>query len=119
MVMIDIEMPPKCGLCPCFHAEYPMYCQAVKADRNKMIVQPYGQPRPNWCPLAEKADMWEDEENISEKGTWRHYEGEITCSECGSSYYDEIMDLCDSDVPKFCPNCGAEMRETYDERRSN
>ena len=44
-------------------------------------------------------------------GTWRHYEGEITCSECGSIFYDEIMDLCDSDVPKFCPNCGAVMIE--------
>lgn len=44
-------------------------------------------------------------------GTWRHYEGEITCSECGSSFYDEIMDLCGSDVPKFCPHCGADMRE--------
>lgn len=44
-------------------------------------------------------------------GTWRHYEGEITCSECGSIFFDEIMDLCDSDVPKFCPNCGAVMIE--------
>lgn len=53
MVRIDIEMPERCGLCPCFHAEHPMHCQAVKADRNKRIVAPYGEPRPNWCPMNE------------------------------------------------------------------
>lgn len=48
-----MEIPKRCGLCPCFHAEYPMYCQAVKADKEKRIVAPYGLPRPNWCPLVE------------------------------------------------------------------
>lgn len=28
-----------------------MYCQAVKPDKNKRIVAPYGQPRPEWCPI--------------------------------------------------------------------
>ena len=53
MIMLDIKMPEKCGLCPCFHAENPMYCQAVKADRNKRIVAPYGDPRPEWCPIRD------------------------------------------------------------------
>ena len=53
MVQIDIDMPEKCGLCPLFHAEHPMYCQGVKADRKKKIVAPYRQPRPDWCPLHE------------------------------------------------------------------
>lgn len=53
MIQIDIEMPEKCGLCPLFHAEHPMYCQGVKADRKKKIVAPYEQPRPEWCPLHE------------------------------------------------------------------
>lgn len=57
MILIDTEMPEKCGLCPLFHAEYPMYCQGVKADRKKKIVAPYGQPRPDWCPLHEVYDM--------------------------------------------------------------
>ena len=48
-----MEMPERCGICPCFHAEWPMYCQAVKADKNKRIVAPYGMPRPQWCPLIE------------------------------------------------------------------
>lgn len=52
MIMIDIEMPDRCGECPCFHAEHPMYCQLIKPpDENKRIVAPYGLPRPDWCPL--------------------------------------------------------------------
>jgi hypothetical protein len=30
-----------------------MYCQAVKADKNKRIYAPYGGYRPDWCPLIE------------------------------------------------------------------
>lgn len=48
-----MEIPKRCGLCPCFHAEHPMYCQAVKADKEKRIVAPYGLPIPDWCPLVE------------------------------------------------------------------
>lgn len=48
-----MTMPKRCGECPCFHADNPMYCQAVKADKNKKIIAPYGKPRPEWCPLIE------------------------------------------------------------------
>lgn len=44
------------------------------------------------------------------KGKWRHYESYLTCSECGAEYDDDIMTHCGDDVPKFCPNCGADMR---------
>ena len=54
MIEINIQMPEKCGMCPCFHPENPMYCKAVKADKNKKIVAPYGAPRPEWCPLKEQ-----------------------------------------------------------------
>ena len=47
------EIPNCCGRCPCFHAERLMYCQAVKADKNKRIYAPYGEGRPDWCPLIE------------------------------------------------------------------
>lgn len=47
------EIPNCCGRCPCFHAEKLMYCQAVKADKNKRIYAPYEGNRPNWCPLTE------------------------------------------------------------------
>ena len=43
-------------------------------------------------------------------GRWGHYEGCLTCSECGIEYYDDIMEYCGDDVPRFCPNCGADMR---------
>ena len=42
-------------------------------------------------------------------GSWRHYEGELTCSECAATIYDDIMSLLGDDVPRFCPNCGAQM----------
>ena len=42
-------------------------------------------------------------------GRWWHYEGELTCSECAVTIYDDIMSLLGDDVPRFCPNCGAEM----------
>lgn len=46
--------PDRCGVCPCFHAENPMYCQAVKAAVQKpRIVRPYANGRPDWCPLIE------------------------------------------------------------------
>ena len=51
--IVPMEKPKRCGLCPCFHAEHPMYCQSVKADKNKRIYAPYGGGRPDWCPLIE------------------------------------------------------------------
>lgn len=51
--IIPMEKPKRCGLCPCFHAEHPMHCQAVKAHKNKRIIAPYGAPIPDWCPLIE------------------------------------------------------------------
>ena len=53
MIFLDIPMPEKCCKCPCFHAEWPIYCQAVKADRNKQLSTPYGMSRPDWCPLVD------------------------------------------------------------------
>lgn len=46
-----MEMPQKCGQCKFYHAEYPMYCMAVKGYRT--VGAPYGMPRPDWCPLTE------------------------------------------------------------------
>ena len=43
-----MEMPSCCGLCPCFHAEHPMYCQADKTIR---MTAPYGK-RMEGCPLV-------------------------------------------------------------------
>ena len=45
------------------------------------------------------------------RGRWRHYEQVLKCSECGSEFYDEITEYFGDDVPHFCPNCGADMKE--------
>ena len=42
-------------------------------------------------------------------GHWRHYEGMLICSECGTEFYDDIMEYCGDDIPKYCSNCGAKM----------
>lgn len=96
--MIDVLIPIKefpccCGLCPCFHAETPMYCQA---DKTIKMTAPYGK-RMEGCPLIKiKEGKWiELAENVYE------------CSVCGEAY---ILD----DTPTahnyhFCPNCGAGM----------
>ena len=42
-------------------------------------------------------------------GHWRHYEGMLICSECKTEFYDDIMEYCGDDVPKYCLNCGAKM----------
>lgn len=63
MIQIDMPMPEKCGVCPCFHFDNPMYCQVVKADKSKNIVAPYGQKRPEWCPLKEQESQESDEKN--------------------------------------------------------
>lgn len=44
-------------------------------------------------------------------GTWRRYEGVLTCSECNTGFYDEIMGYCGDKLPRFCPWCGADMRD--------
>lgn len=43
------------------------------------------------------------------KGRWRHYEGVLTCLECGAEFYDDIMEYTGDEVPHFCPDCGANM----------
>ena len=48
------------------------------------------------------------------KGEWRHYEGMLYCSECGAEFYDEIMEYTGDEVPKHCPDCGADMRGKAD-----
>ena len=51
--IVPMEKPKRCGLCPCFHAEHPMHCQAVKAHKDKRIIAPYGAQIPDWCPLID------------------------------------------------------------------
>lgn len=44
------------------------------------------------------------------KSKWWHYEGILQCCNCSAEFYDDIVEYTGDDVPKFCPNCGADMR---------
>lgn len=58
-----MKMPCVCGRCPCFYnGRIFMCCQATTYDPNKIIVDPFGLPRPDWCPLVEVKDE-EGEDN--------------------------------------------------------
>lgn len=48
-------------------------------------------------------------------GAWRHYEGMLTCPNCNAEFYDDICDFTGDDFPRFCPDCGTEMRGEKDE----
>lgn len=56
------------------------------------------------CNTIPSADVVE-----RQRGLWRHYEGMLTCLRCNAEYYDDIMDYCGGEVPRFCPNCGTIM----------
>ena len=43
-------------------------------------------------------------------GKWRRYESMLECMNCGAEFYDDIMEYLGDKVPKFCPECGADMR---------
>ena len=60
---------------------------------------------------VERDDVLKALEQEPKTGHWRHYEGMLTCSECGSAFYDDIMEYCGDDVPKYCPDCGRRMVE--------
>jgi hypothetical protein len=97
MIKINIQMPEKCGLCPCFHFENPIYCQAVKADKNKKIVNPYGAPRPEWCPLKEQETTFEKD---------GHH---IRCTSCGNYWCDTDSEG-DLFPHNYCPHCGRKVK---------
>lgn len=65
--------------------------------------------------LANQMDVLEKQisssENPNKTGHWRHYENMLYCSECGEAYYDDIMEYCGDDVPKYCPMCGSRMMQ--------
>jgi hypothetical protein len=94
MIEINMRMPEKCGFCPCFHYNNPIYCQAVKADKNKKIVNPYGAPRPEWCPLKEQDPVKAEIEGGGH--TWWY-----VCPECHGS-----IDSKDH----FCRHCGQAVK---------
>ena len=87
-------------------------CDMRKNSKGKMVYEIGEAP----CLACHINDILNDVENCPaadvverKTGSWRHYEGELTCSECAVTIYDDIMSLLGDDVPRFCPNCGAQM----------
>ena len=93
LLVKGMEMPDKCGSCPCFHAEHPIHCQAVKADKAKRIAAPYGLPRPDWCPLVERPDE-EDEMIVIPEDEFKTYSRALLVA---LALRDLLHELCDLD----------------------
>ena len=84
-------------------------CQVERMERDKSILRSLPSAQPSSSCGHEK-----DAQSVWKRGKWRHYEGYLICSECRTEYDDDIMTHCCDDVPKFCPNCGADMRGVDD-----
>ena len=103
MIQIDMEMPGKCSECR-FNIKTGGYSKdgnLVAVDFCSLQYQGYEQgneDRPEWCPLKEAA-----------AGHWIHSRCDMyECSECGRTHTSFDIGECDA---KFCPHCGADMRE--------
>ena len=57
---------------------------------------------------VERSDKWQPKERM--KGKWLELD---RCSCCGKQAYDFVWGPIDeADAPNFCPNCGADMRQS-------
>jgi len=104
MIIIDIDLPERCGECPCFHAAFPMHCQLIKPpDKNKQLAAPYGLPRPDWCPLKEQ-------EAVKPRVD---ADGSFNCGNCGELVgFDEhpFTYKVPKIAMKFCCECGKPVK---------
>lgn len=111
MIQIDMDMPKSCAVCRfnsrCASCECKFnHCTAtemVGVDGVQSYIAPPEDRRQTWCPLEEQ-----------KRGYWWHYEEFLICSACGTRFDDGIMVYIEKRVPKFCPNCGARMKENDD-----
>ena len=53
------------------------------------------------------------------RGKWMYFEGVLTCSECNTAFYDEIMEYCGDNVPRYCPWCGTNMEAQEEKEQLN
>ena len=100
--IVPMEKPKRCGLCPCFHAEHPMHCQAVKAHKDKRIIAPYGAPIPDWCPLIElpphgrliDLDKFKSDYSMNDECAKCDKELRGSVRECETNFSYRKMDFC-------------------------
>lgn len=112
----NMVMPDGCAYCSFCHSpvydskgEATYFCEVpggLACDVTKEVVRMLGRDvgeglSPEWCPLEEK-----------NPGKWMLKPGKyyaVNCSECGYEWR-----LANSN---FCPNCGADMRESNEANR--
>lgn len=92
-----------------------------KGNRSQVIVEAIKmtvERMPSENVAERKRGKWEviDVANLDLTYGGRIYVPEFKCNQCGSYYesyirWDEPIMPEDADFPKFCPNCGADMRE--------
>ena len=120
MIVIDIDLPESCEVCPfsAFNTEWLYYyCPFLdNADVSEMI-----DCRHNYCPLKEGEPITESgkirkevkkilEEQQRQHGEWVwQTEDKYRCTACGANVrVEECMNEPQYD---FCPSCGADMRK--------
>lgn len=114
----DMEMPKSCNSCDLLQDyDGDMYCP-LNDYLNFGDIENVPDYVMIGCPLSEvperKPGKWIDAEweniNSGEKRKGRR------CSVCGHGYfrYDVSVNTV-SDIPNFCPNCGADMRGEQNE----
>lgn len=53
-----------------------------------------------------RADLGKDNQDIG----WRHIDDFLQCKTCGAKFSERIMEFFENNAPKFCPECGSDMR---------
>ena len=109
LAAIVMEIPISCERCPLLDWDLD-YIKCKATDRHFSMAECWRSNRVPDCPLVPAADVrpvvsgkWTDHRTIEHDGNWY-------CSACGK----EITIYMGPDRPdryRFCPNCGADMRE--------
>lgn len=84
----------------------------IDADKLKEVFDEheddYGYLHGDWEEFIDNAPTADVRENV--RGEWIKLDDEpvyiIECSECG----DKLLNMIGQPLPKFCSNCGADMR---------
>ena len=84
------------------------------ADANRRWKPEYSAFCDDMVCMIEDTPFW-NVDDLHQKGRWNSNWYKITCSLCNHSVFlgtkDPALHKCEKENFKFCPNCGADMRE--------